>query len=140
MLGIMSKLLWVAIYTIALSVTPVLLIRLPSPSVMVLITWKVQITLLIFAFLSFIEITRLKDRSASFKPMTTRKIFYILIAGFMHLLWLLGLLEACRNSIILHALLFNNLAVFLAPAVAFVLQRSLRCSGLVGLVVALSGI
>lgn len=94
MLNIMFKLLWVTIYSIAVSATPALLIRLPGDNMMILMTWKIQITLMVFVFLSVIELIRLKDYDKNFLPITMRKCVYIFIAGFMYIFWLLGLLEA----------------------------------------------
>mmetsp|Transcript_8644 Transcript_8644/g.8140 ORF Transcript_8644/g.8140 Transcript_8644/m.8140 type:complete len:194 (+) Transcript_8644:335-916(+) len=99
------------IYSIALAATGPLLINLPGDNMFVLMTWKLQITLIVFLPLAYIELKHKNLVDLKYQSKYVKKFFYILLASLMYLIWFMGLLEACRNSILLHALLMNNLGI-----------------------------
>ena len=135
MLKIMGKILWFIIYCVALSATPALLIGLPGDNMLILMTWKLQITLIVFIILSALELAVTKELKKKFKPLNFKKCFHVGFAGLMYLLWLLGLLEACRKSIVLHALLLNNFCVFLVPVSGILFKRYMGSHQIFGVIV-----
>lgn len=102
---------WMLVYSIALAATGPLLINLPGDNMFVLMTWKLQITLIVFLPLAYIELRHKQVDNIRFQTKYVKKFFYILFASLMYLIWFMGLLEACRNSILLHALLMNNFGI-----------------------------
>ena len=139
MTKVMGKILWIVIYSIALSATPALLIGLPGDNMLILMTWKIQITLIVFVVFACIELSVIEDLEKKFKPISKKKWFHIVLAGFMYLIWLLGLLEACRYTIVLHALLLNNFLVFLAPVFAILVRNYIGTYQIFGVIAWLIG-
>lgn len=109
---------WMAIFIFSAASTPALLIGLPGDNMVVLMTWKLQINMLIYVPLCILELKQRGPLDLSFKTKYVKKFFSILIASIMYLLWFLGLLEACKNSIIFHATILNSLGIFIAPIMA----------------------
>lgn len=131
---------WLVIFCICISATPPLLIRLPGDNMYILMTWKLQIALLIFIPLSFLELRMKENIVINIRFTYFKKFVHIIIASFAYLLWFLGLLEACRNSIIMHAILFNSVAVFLFPLFNKVAEKILGVPYKLGLTLSILGI
>jgi hypothetical protein len=140
MLKLIFHFSWLVIFCICIAATPPLLIRLPGDNMYVLMTWKLQIALLIFIPLAILELRTKESVSINIRFTYIKKLVHILIASLAYLLWLMGLLEACRNSIIMHAILFNNVAVFLFPLFSKAAEKYLGVPYKVGLTLSISGI
>lgn len=93
MIGFIFQFTWMIVYCLALSATGPLLIGLPGDNMFVLMTWKLQITLIVFIPLSYIEL-RYKSSGDGDYRIRFKKILYILFASMMYLIWFMGLLEA----------------------------------------------
>lgn len=86
----------------------------------VLMSWKLQLGIIVFLPLAILELYVKPEIKIDLRFTYIRKIGYMVFASLMYLIWFMGLLEACRNSIILHALLLNNLGIFIAPIVSII--------------------
>ena len=58
----------------------------------------------------------------------------------MFQIWFMGLLEGCLNSIILHALLMNNLGIFIAPIVSLFFKGRVGVLQKVGFLMGMIGV
>ena len=90
----MLQFAWFAVYLFSVSASPPLLIGLPGDNMLILMSWKLQITLLTFSPLVIFELKRLSPLEISYRPKYVKKFFHMLIASIMYLIWLYGLLEA----------------------------------------------
>lgn len=140
MLSFTWKISWLIIYWIAISATPPLLIRLDQDNLFVLMTWKLQIALIFYIPLAYVELKYKCNFKINFGPHKVKKLFHIWFASVMYLIWFMGLLEACRHSIILHALLMNNLGIFIAPIVSLFFKDEIGLLQKVGFVMAWVGV
>jgi len=111
--GFLLQITWMLVYCLALAATGPLLIGLPGDNMFILMTWKLQITLFVYIPLAYIEMRQKNSSELTFKHKYIKKFFYMIFASIMYLIWLMGLLEACKKSYILHALLMNNLGILL---------------------------
>jgi len=94
MFQLMGHFAWISIYLIAISATPALLISLPGSNTFILMSWKLQITMLVMLPIAFLELLYCKPITVKFKFMYFKKFMYMIFASAMYLLWFYGLLEA----------------------------------------------
>jgi hypothetical protein len=140
MLSFTLKISWLIIYWITISATPPLLIRLDEENLFVLMTWKLQIALIFYVPLAYIELKYKCNFKIQFWTSPSQKLFHIIFASLMYLIWFMGLLEACRHSIILHALLMNNLGIFIAPVISLFFKDEIGLLQKVGFIMAWVGV
>lgn len=65
--GFIFQMAWMLLYTLALSATGPLLIGLPGDNMFVLMTWKLQITLIVFLPLAYFELSHRGSLELEFK-------------------------------------------------------------------------
>jgi len=137
MMGFLLQFTWMIVYSLALSATGPLLIGLPGDNMFVLMAWKLQITLIVFLPLAYIELKYKPHKERHFQLKYVKKVFHIIFASVMYVIWFMGLLEACRNSIILHALLMNNLGILIMRKQAGILTKIGLGFGIIGVLILL---
>ena len=137
---ILLKISWLSVSCVAASWAPTLLVQLPSDSILTLLTWKLQITLLVVSALAYFELRKVRREDLSLKSKFLRKLAHMMFAGFCYVLWLIGLLEACKNTIVLHALLLNSLGIFIGPIWGLIYHREVNTVKMVSILLAIIGV